>query len=105
MQDFLVLNDNPQLIEIVAFDINGNESRLIKNTNYKKLSNADFRKLEKKSVDYLIDGASNEKREKLFSLIDYYKKHSEATSIKQSIADLLTQLQYEENAADSVNKF
>jgi len=104
-QDFKLLNDNPNIVEISAFDSLGKESVLKKNDNYSCLSKKQFNDLKNTYIKYLLEYADKPDREKILELHQYCKTHEKSRAVQAKIAELLTELQYKKGGVNAIDAF
>ena len=104
-QDFKILNTYNKLTEITAVDSQKRTSTLRKKTNFQSLSKSEFEQLKNKYIEYLMKYASEKDRKKIEELQKYCREHKDAYAVRGQIAELLTELQYNENGVKAINHF
>lgn len=105
-QDFIVLNDNSNLKQIIAFDKKGHKYSLTKQKDYKKLSTIEMKGLKDSYLRYLLDNSSKKDTKTISDLMAYCKANpNNCESIKGKVAEEITNLQYKETAADLIDEF
>lgn len=106
LQDFVVLNDNSNLKQIVAFNRKGHKYSLTKMEGYQKLSNSEMKGLKDSYLMYLLNNSSKKDTTKIRDLVAYCKANpNNCDSIKGKVAEEITNLQYKEAAADLIDEF
>lgn len=106
LQDFIVLNENSNLKQIIAFDKKGHKSSLTKQKDYKTLSNLEMRDLKDSYLRYLLDNSSKKDTKSINDLMAYCTANpNNCESIKRKVAEEITNLQYKENSADLIDGF
>lgn len=106
IQDFVVLNDNSNLKQIVAFNRKGHKYSLTKMEGYQKLSNSEMKGLKDSYLRYLLNNSSKKDTKGIRNLIAYCKANpNNCESIKGKVAEEITSLQYKETAADLIDEF
>ncbi len=106
LQDFIVLNDNSKLKQIIAFDKKGHKYSLTKLQDYQKLSNMEMKELKDSYLRFLLDNSSKNDTKTIRDLVAYCKANpNNCDSIKGKVAEEVTKLQYKESAADLINEF
>lgn len=106
LQDFIVLNDNSKLTQIVAFDKKGHKYSLTKQKDYQKLSKMKMKELKDSYLRYLLENSSKNDTKTIRDLVAYCKANpSNCESIKGKIAEEITNLQYKDAAPDLIDEF
>ena len=105
LQDFIVLNNNKNITQIVAFDKKGKESYLKKLDTFEQLSSSGLKELKKSYMKYLLDNSPKKDVEYINSLRTYCKYNPDSTGVKSQIAKSITGLQNKEYSKELVNEF
>lgn len=106
LQDFVVLNDNSNLKQIIAFNRKGHKYSLTKMDGYQKLSSSEMKGVKDSYLRYLLNNSSKNDTKTISDLIAYCKANpNNCESIKGKVAEEITNLQYKEAAADLIDEF
>lgn len=106
LQDFIVLNSNDGLKQIIAFDKNGNKYSLKKLEEFQKLSKSQIKSLKSGYLKYLLENSSKADTKHIDSLMAYCKANpNNCESIKWKVAEEITNLQYKESAVELIDSF
>lgn len=105
-QDFLVLNSNDNIKQVIAFDKSGHKYYLKKLEEYKQLSTLNLRSLKNEYLKYLLENSSKQDTKHINDLVAYCKANpNNCESIKNKVAEEITNLQYKESAVDLIDGF
>lgn len=105
LQDYILMNNNPFIEKVVAYNIKGEESYLLKKPNFVSLSEKELENLKLRYSIFLINNLPVEVSKKVKSLINYSMNNKNCDVINQEIADRLNNIQHSEFAPEIIDKF
>ncbi len=104
LQDFIIMNDT-NIEKIVAYGIDGRQSFLKKQPDFVPLNSKEIKMLKRKYLDFLINSASVEDKQKIDKLIKYCINNKNAKAVKHEIAEKLNELQYKSGSRSVIDSF
>ena len=105
LQDFIVLNNNKKINQIIAFDKKGKKSFFKKTDAFKQLSAQEMKKLKHSYMEYLLNNSESKDQKHIKSLIQYCKSNPNSTGVKAEIVKSFNELQYKKYSGDIIDEF